>query len=191
MRPIPNLTIASPLNEVDLRNLMFTAAQDDAGTFVIRYPRGKGELHDWQQPFKILPRGKGRLLREGTDVAVLSIGPIGNNVRKAIEITDSFTSSEAVSTVSVAHYDMLYLKPIDEEILHEVGRRFKRVITVENGVRTGGLGSAVAEFMTEHGYMPRITRLGLPDEFVTHGTVDELYRLCGLDAESIADAIKN
>jgi 1-deoxy-D-xylulose-5-phosphate synthase len=183
MRPIPNLTIASPLNEVDLRNLMFTAAQDDAGTFVIRYPRGKGELHDWQQPFKILPRGKGRLLREGTDVAVLSIGPIGNNVRKALE---EIVSLQERLSLSIAHYDMLYLKPIDEEILHEVGRRFKRVITVENGVRTGGLGSAVAEFMTEHGYTPRITRLGLPDEFVTHGTVDELYRICGLDASSIA-----
>jgi 1-deoxy-D-xylulose-5-phosphate synthase len=175
MRPIPNLTIASPINEVDLRNLMYTGYQDDAGTFMIRYPRGKGELHDWQQPFRILPVGKGRKLCDGEDVAVLSIGPIGNEVRKAIEM----------GLPSVAHYDMIYLKPVDEEILHEVGRRFKSIITVENGVRSGGLGSLVAEFMTENGYAPKIKRIGVPDKFIGHGTVDELFGICGMDAEHI------
>ena len=178
MRTIPNVTIASPINEVDLRNLMFTGYQDDAGAFVIRYPRGKGELYDWQQPFRILPVGKGHRLHEGNDVAVLSIGPIGNEVRKAIEMIPE-------GGPSVAHYDMIYLKPIDEEILHEVGKRFKRVITVENGIRSGGLGSAVVEFMADHGYAPRIKRIGVPDRFVEHGTVAELFGICGMDAESI------
>ncbi len=182
MRPIPNLTIASPINEVDLRNLMYTGYQDDAGTFVIRYPRGKGELYDWQQPLRILPVGKGRKLREGTDIAVLSIGPIGNEVKKAIEMI-------VEDSPSVAHYDMIYLKPIDEEILHEVGKRFKYIVTVENGVRSGGLGSIVAEFMTENGYAPRIKRIGVPDQFIEHGTIPELFKICGMDAESIFEQL--
>jgi 1-deoxy-D-xylulose-5-phosphate synthase len=177
MRPIPNLTIASPINEVDLRNLMYTAYRG-AGTFVIRYPRGKGEFSDWRQPLEILPPGKGRKLRDGRDVAVLSIGQTGNEVRKAIEMTGG-------AGPSVAHYDMIYLKPVDEAILHEVGQRFKRIITVENGVRSGGLGSVVADFMTENGYAPIITRIGIPDEFIEHGTVEELFKICGMDAESI------
>ena len=178
LRPIPNLTIASPLNEVDLRNLMFTGSQAGANTFVIRYPRGKGESTEWRLPFRILPIGKGRRLREGTDMAILSLGPIGNEVGKAI---DMLTDDKP----SVAHYDMVYLKPIDEQLLHEVGQTFKTVITVEDGVRTGGLGSAVAEFMAEHGYAPRIKRIGIPDLFVAHGTIPELYKLCEMDAESI------
>jgi 1-deoxy-D-xylulose-5-phosphate synthase len=182
MRPIPNLTIASPINEAELRNLMYTGYQDDAGTFVIRYPRGKGELSDWRQPLEILPVGKGRKLRDGRDVAVLSIGQAGNEVRKAIEMIGD-------DGPSVAHYDMIYLKPIDEAILHEAGKRFKCIITVENGVRTGGLGSAVAEFMTENGYAPKIRRIGIPDEFIGHGAVEELSGICGMDAESIYRAI--
>jgi 1-deoxy-D-xylulose-5-phosphate synthase len=183
MRTIPNLTIASPINEVDLRNLMFTGYRDDAGTFVIRYPRGKGELFDWRQPLQALPVGKGRKLREGCDVAILSIGPIGNEARKAIEmIVDD--------SPSVAHYDMIYLKPIDEELLHEVGQRFKHVITIENGIRNGGLGSAVIEFMAENGYTPRVKRLGVPgDRFIEHGSVEELYRICGIDVKSIYGAL--
>ncbi|MDR2472484.1 MAG: 1-deoxy-D-xylulose-5-phosphate synthase [Tannerella sp.] len=176
MRPIPGLIIASPLNEIDLRNLMFTAATECSSPFVIRYPRGKGELCDWRQPFNVLPVGKGRCLQEGTDVAVLSIGPIGNEVRKALRPFD-------------AHYDMIYLKPIDEDILHHVGKTFKRIITVENGVRTGGLGSATAEFMTEHGYTPQITRIGVPDKFVEHGSVSELMLQCGMNAAAIAAVI--
>jgi 1-deoxy-D-xylulose-5-phosphate synthase len=182
MRPIPNLTIASPINEVDLRNLMYTGYQDGAGTFVIRYPRGKGQLSNWRQPFKILPAGKGRKLRDGKDVAVLSIGPVGNEVRKAIEMIEG-------NAPSVAHYDMIYLKPVDEAILHEAGGRFKSIITVENGVRTGGLGSIVAEFMTENGYTPKIKRIGVPDEFIGHGTIAELFKICGMDAESIYKVI--
>jgi len=183
LRPIPNLTIASPLNEVDLRNLMFTGYQEGAGAFVIRYPRGKGELSDWQQPFQLLPPGKGRRLCDGNDVAVLSLGPIGNEVQKAIGML-------ADSDLSVAHYDMIYLKPIDEELLHEAGRRFKTIITVENGVRSGGLGSAVAEFMTEHGYTPRIQRIGVPDQFIEHGKIEEQFKICGMDAESIVMALR-
>ncbi|MDR3250065.1 MAG: 1-deoxy-D-xylulose-5-phosphate synthase [Tannerella sp.] len=178
LRPVPNLTIASPINEVDLRNLMYTGYQDNAGTFVIRYPRGKGEFPDWQQPFRIMPVGKGVKLRAGSDIAVLSIGPIGNEVRKAIDMIEE-------GGKSVAHYDMIYLKPVDEEILHDAGRNYKKIITVENGVRTGGLGSAVAEFMTENGYTPRIRRIGIPDRFIEHGSVSELYKICGMDAESI------
>jgi 1-deoxy-D-xylulose-5-phosphate synthase len=182
LRPIPNLTICSPMNEVDLRNLMFTGYQEDAGTFVIRYPRGKGELSDWRQPLEVLPAGKGRKLKDGDDVALLSIGAIGNIARKAIEMAEN-------EGVSAAHYDMIYLKPLDEEILHEVGRRFKQVITVENGVRTGGLGSAVAEFMLENGYAPEIQRIGVPDQFIEHGKIGELYQICGMDAKAIAKTI--
>ena len=183
MRPIPNLTIASPINEVDLRNLMFTGCMEGAGTFVIRYPRGQGQLRDWQQPFHFLPLGKGRRLREGTDIAVLSLGPIGNEVSKAIDMI-------ADNSPSVAHYDMIYLKPIDEQMLHEIGRSFKTVITVEDGVRNGGLGSAVAEFMADKGYTPRIKRIGIPDRFVEHGSIPELYNLCGMDAESIVNELR-
>ena len=184
LRPIPNLTIASPLNEIDLRNLMFTGMQPGAQTFVIRYPRGKGALDDWHQHFRTLPVGKAHPLRAGKDVAVLSLGPIGNEVCKAIDMI-------ADNQLSVAHYDMIYLKPIDEQLLHEVGRTFKTVVTVEDGVRTGGLGSAVAEFMTENGYTPRIKRIGIPDQFVEHGAIPQLYRLCGMDAESIKMVIEH
>ncbi len=182
LRAVPNLTIASPLNEIDLRNLMFTGCQAGAGTFVIRYPRGKGQYSDWRQPFQVLPVGQGRRLRDGSDVAVLSLGPIGNEVRKAIEMTGD-------NGPSVAHYDMIYLKPLDEQILHEVGQCFKTIVTVEDGVRTGGLGSAVAEFMTQNGYSPRIKRIGVPDRFIEHGTIEEQYRLCGMDAGSISQAL--
>ncbi|MDR2147918.1 MAG: 1-deoxy-D-xylulose-5-phosphate synthase [Tannerella sp.] len=181
LRPIPNLTIASPLNEVDLRNLMYTGYRSGV-PFVIRYPRGKGELYDWQQPFEILPVGKGRKLKDGTDLAVLSIGAIGNIARKAIE-------RAANEGVSAAHYDMIYLKPLDEEILHEVGKKFRRIITIENGVRMGGLGSAIAEFMTENGYTPKIQRIGVPDKFIEHGKIPELYKICGMDGESVFQLI--
>jgi 1-deoxy-D-xylulose-5-phosphate synthase len=182
LRPIPNLVIASPLNEWDLRNLMYTACKEATGPFVIRYPKGKGQKKDWRNPFRILTPGKGRKLRDGQDVAVLSIGPIGNNVTEAIEMVGSERS--------VAHYDMIYLKPLDEELLHEAGKKFRLIITVENGVRTGGLGTAVAEFMADNGYSPRIRRIGVGDTFVEHGSITELYHLCGMDAASIARAIK-
>ena len=179
LRPIPNLTICSPMDEHELRRLMYTAQLPDMGPFVIRYPRGHGVLTDWRCPLEAVEVGTGRRLRDGSDVAVLSIGPIGNDVEKAIAGT------------SVAHYDMRFLKPLDENILHEVGRKFKRIVTIEDGVRNGGLGSAVLEWMSDHGYSPRITRMGLPDHFVEHGTVQELRKIVGLDLESIKSAISN
>ncbi len=180
LRPIPNLTIASPMDEHELRRLMFTAQQPDRGTFVIRYPRGRGVLLDWRCPLEPVGVGTGRKLRDGNDVAVLTIGPIGNDVADVIS---------QLPQLSVAHYDMRFLKPLDEQLLHEVGRRFRRIVTVEDGVRSGGLGSAVLEWMSDHGYQPRITRLGLPDHFVEHGTVSELRQLVGLDNESIRRSI--
>ncbi len=182
LRPIPNLTICSPMDEHELRRLMYTAQLPNKGPFVIRYPRGGGELQDWRCPFEEVKVGTGRKLKEGTDVAVLSIGPIGNNVTRAIaELRDS---------VSVAHYDMRFLKPLDESILDEVGRKFKRVITVENGVRNSGMGSAVTEWMSDHGYEPHIKRLGLPDRFVQHGKVSELQAIVGIDKDGIIKAIQ-
>jgi len=206
LRPIPNLTICSPLDEHELRRMMYTAQLPGKGPFVIRYPRGGGVLKDWRCPLEEIKVGTGRKLCDGTDVAVLSIGPIGNNVTEAIKIISSSTSQTSESSASskssessessasrmpsIAHYDMRFLKPIDETILDEVGRRFSRIVTVENGVRNGGLGSAVTEWMNDHGYHPHITRLGLPDtEFVEHGTVAELQHIVGIDAEGIAKAI--
>lgn len=182
LRPIPNLTISSPLNEHELRCLMYTAQLPEKGPFVIRYPRGRGVLEDWKCPFKEIPVGKGRCLKEGTDVAVLSLGPIGNTVTQAIRELES-------QNISVAHYDMRFLKPIDEEILAYVGTHFKKVVTIEDGVRNGGLGSAVLEYMAEHELHPNVIRLGLPDNFVEHGTPEELYQIVGLDVESIKQAI--
>ena len=185
LRPIPNMTIASPLDEHELRRLMYTAQLPDMGPFVIRYPRGGGVLHDWRCPLEAIKVGTGRKLKDGDDVAVLSIGPIGNNVTKAIS-----QLSIVNSQLSIAHYDMRFLKPIDEHILEEVGKKFRRIITVENGVKVGGLGSAVLEWMNDHGYQPQVIRLGLPDtNFVEHGTVAELQQIVGLDVESIIKAI--
>ena len=185
LRPIPNLTISSPMDEHELRRLMFTAQLPDKGPFVIRYPRGGGVLLDWRCPFEEIKVGTGRKLRDGSDVAVLSIGPIGNNV------ADAISGLSGNSGISVAHYDMRFLKPIDETILQEVAEKFSRIVTVENGVRTGGLGSAVIEWMNDHGYHPEIIRLGLPDtHFVEHGTVNELQHIVGLDKEAIIKAIK-
>lgn len=183
LRPIPNLVISSPLNEWDLRNLMYTGYKTPDGPFVIRYPRGKGEKSNWRNEMQILPIGKGRKLREGNDIAVLSLGPIGNEAMKAIDQVEQ-------EGISVAHYDMIYLKPLDEALLHEVGRKFKRIITIENGVIAGGLGSAVLEFMADHGYTPQVKRIGVPDQFIEHGSIPELYKLCGMDADSIAEIIR-
>ena len=180
LRPVPNLTIASPMDETELRKMMFTAQLPDKGTFVIRYPRGRGSVVDWRCPFEEIAVGKGRCLREGTDVAVLSFGPLGVEVQKAIRDV----------TLSVAHYDMRFVKPLDEELLDEVGRKFKRIVTVEDGSREGGFGSAVLEWMSDHGYTPQMKRLGLPDRFVEHGTVAELQKITGIDAESIKKAVE-
>lgn len=182
LRPIPNLTISSPMNEHELRHLMYTAQLPDKGPFVIRYPRGRGVLADWRCPMQEIPIGKGRCLKEGTDVAVLSLGPIGNHVTQAI-------NELASENISIAHYDMRFLKPIDEDILAYVGKNFSRIITIEDGVKNGGLGSSVLEYMADHNLHPDIVRLGLPDYFVEHGTPDELYQIVGLDVESIKKAI--
>lgn len=182
LRPIPNLTISSPMNEHELRCLMYTAQLPDNGPFVIRYPRGRGALADWRCSLVELPIGRGRKLTEGSDVAVLTLGPIGNVVAEVVR-----ELKEAGRLV--AHYDMRFLKPIDQDILREVGKGYKRIVTVEDGVVQGGLGSAVVEYMADHNLHPEVIRLGLPDSFVEHGTPEELYHIVGLDAEAIKKAL--
>lgn len=183
LRPIPNLVIASPYNEHELRRLMYTAQLPDKGPFVIRYPRGRGVLTDWECPLEAIEIGTGRKLKEGTDLAVITIGPIGNKAAAAI------VRAEKELGCSIAHYDLRFLKPLDETLLHEVGQKFTHILTVEDGVRNGGMGSAILEFMNDHGYYPRVTRLGLPDRFVQHGPVNDLYAICGIDEESILNTI--
>ena len=179
LRPVPNLTICAPMNEHELRKMMFTAQLPEQGPWVIRYPRGRGVKEDWRCPLEAIEVGKGRKIKDGKDTVVLSIGHIGNNVTEAIKDTD------------VAHYDMRFLKPIDTAILDEVGKNFSHVITVENGVKEGGLGSAVLEYFADHGYTPRVTRLGMPtDSFVEHGTIRELQHICGIDPEGIRLKVK-
>lgn len=183
LRPIPHLTIASPMNEHELRNLMYSAQLPDHGSYVIRYPRGCGVLVDWRNKMEEIKTGTGRKLKDGEDVAVLTIGPIGNDAIQAIEEVEKETK------MSVAHYDMRFVKPLDENILTEVGKKFKRIVTIEDGARMGGMGSAVLEWMSDHGYQPQIIRLGLPDDFVEHGTVEQLREIVHLDHESIKNAI--
>ena len=179
-RVIPNMVVASPINEHWLRRLMFTAAEKHDGPIMLRYPRGRGELIDWKCPLEEVPVGKGYCLREGNgDTAILSFGPIGTEAEKAIE----------KSGADVAHYDMVFCKPLDVDLLTEVFGRFSRIITVEDGVRDGGFGSAVLEEASRQGYTGKIIRLGIPDEFVEQGTCRELYELCGIDAGSIARII--
>lgn len=185
LRPIPNLTIASPMNERELQQLMYTAQLPDKGTFVIRYPRGRGVMTDWECPFEEIEVGTGRVLREGSDVAVLTLGPIGNNAAQAI---DSLKAEGC--TASIAHYDMRFVKPLDTRLLTDIAHRFNRIIIIEDGVRAGGLGSAVLEWMSDNGYHPEIIRMGLPDEFVEHGKVEELQKIVGIDIESIKNEIK-
>ena len=184
LRPIPNLTISSPYDECELRKLMYTAVQPDMGAFVIRYPRGKGSLADWRCKLEAVEVGKGRLMREGNDVAFLTLGPLGKAMESVVD--------EAVKQgVSVAHYDMRFLKPVDTDILREVGEKFKYVVTLEDGCVTGGLGSAVVEYMSENGYNPTIKVMGIPDKFIEHGAPEELYRVCGMDKDSVLNAILN
>lgn len=182
LRCVPNMTVAAPMNEYCLRDLMFTAQCYDCGPFAIRYPRGMGVLTDWQNEMQAVEIGKGQKLCDGEHVAVLSIGHIGNNVRQVVE---NLKNEET----KVAHYDMIFLKPLDEAILHEVGKNFKYVVTVEDGTIVGGLGTAVSEWFNEHDYVVKVRRIGIPDTFIPHGTVPELYKLCGMDNESIKDVI--
>jgi 1-deoxy-D-xylulose-5-phosphate synthase len=183
MRCIPNITISAPRNEIELRHLMFTAQQPNMGPFVIRYPRGKGFIIDWRQPMKVLSIGKGECLKEGNDLAILSIGTMAKNAEKAIEIV------EKEQNISIAHYDLRFLKPLDENMLHEIARKFKQIVTIEDGVIHGGVGSAVLEFMSDNGYNVNVKRMGIPDTFVEHGTPEELFKMLGLDSESIARSI--
>jgi 1-deoxy-D-xylulose-5-phosphate synthase len=189
LRPIPNLTISAPMNEHELRKLMYTAQLPDKGTFVIRYPRGNGVLNDWECPLEEITVGKGRKIREGNKLAVLSIGTIGNDVERAIDAIE--LEKKFNNTSLIAHYDMRFLKPLDEAILQHVGQTFSYVITVEDGVKAGGLGTAISEWMSDHGFTPHIVRLGLPDTFVEQGTVEELKHICGIDICGIKKEIIN
>ena len=184
LRPVPHLTIASPMNEHELRNLMYSAQLPHHGCYVIRYPRGNGVLTDWRNPMQEIVTGTGRKLKEGTDVAVLTLGPIGNDAAEAIAEVEKETEG-----LSVAHYDMRFLKPLDEKLLHEIGSRFNRIVTIEDGVRMGGFGSAVLEWMSDHDYHPHVIRMGLPDEFVEHGTIAQLREIVHMDKKSIKKAI--
>lgn len=189
LRPVPNLTIASPMDERELRRLMYTAQLQGKGTFVIRYPRGRGvypvsKEDDWRCPLEEIAIGTGRCLRDGSEVAVITIGPMGNDVEAVL------ASMDTTEAAKVAHYDLRFLKPLDDKLLTEIGERFDKIITVEDGVRMGGMGSAVLEWMADHGYSPKIERLGMPDHFVEHGTVDELRKVCGLDNDSLRKVIE-
>ncbi|MBS3806057.1 MAG: 1-deoxy-D-xylulose-5-phosphate synthase [Bacteroidales bacterium] len=183
MRSVPNMTVAAPMDEVEMRNMMFTAQLPNKGPFSIRYPRGRGVTIDWRQPMQEIPIGKGRKLQAGDDVAILTLGHTGNSAKQAIQELEA-------QNISIAHYDMRFLKPLDEELLHEVGKKFNHIITVEDGTILGGMGSAVMEFMAGHQYQARIRKLGIPDRFIEHGKPEELQKLCGFDAEGIARAIR-
>jgi len=183
LRDIPNITLSAPMNEEELRNLMYTAQLPDKGTFVIRYPRGRGVMPEWKTPLQELPIGKGRKIKDGDGVAILSIGHPGNFVTEACRML-------AKEEISPAHYDLRFLKPLDEELLNEIFLRFKKIITVEDGVVTGGMGSAILEFMADHHYQADVYRLGIPDRFVEQGTCEELYHECGFDAMAIAEAVR-
>jgi 1-deoxy-D-xylulose-5-phosphate synthase len=183
-RCIPNMIVSAPMNEEELRNLMYTAQLEEVpGPFSIRYPRGAGVISSWKTPFRKIEIGKGRMVSDGKNIAVLSIGTAGNLAARAIEITSA-------DGIQPAFYDMRFVKPLDEALLHEVFSRFEKVITVEDGTIIGGLGSAVSEFISEHGYRAKLVRLGIPDRFIEHGEQPELYNECGFSPEKIADHIK-
>ncbi|MFM1893627.1 MAG: hypothetical protein RIQ90_793 [Bacteroidota bacterium] len=182
MRCIPNMVVAAPMNEQELRNLMYTAQLENKGPFTIRYPRGNGVMTDWKTPFEEIPVGQGRLVSPGEEVAILTIGHPGNFAQKAIQTLKN-------QGINPAHYDMRFVKPLDEMLLHEVFGKFDKVITVEDGCLMGGFGSAVLEFMSDRGYKADVIRLGIPDEYIHHGTQEELWADCGMDANAIQDAV--
>ncbi|MDA3953146.1 MAG: 1-deoxy-D-xylulose-5-phosphate synthase [Bacteroidales bacterium] len=182
MRSIPNITVSAPMNEEELRNLMYTSQLIDKGPFSIRYPRGRGVMSEWRTPFKEIKVGTGRLIRKGSDIAILTIGHVGNHVVEASKALEK-------KHIDFAHYDMRFVKPIDKDLLHEIGKNFKNIITIEDGTVVGGFGSAVLEFMSENGYTVNIKRLGIADQFVDHGTPQELHRECGFDVEGIIKAV--
>jgi 1-deoxy-D-xylulose-5-phosphate synthase len=178
MRTIPNMTVSAPMNEQELRNLMYTAQLPDKGPFSIRYPRGAGMSIEWQTPFEEVEIGKGRLLKEGTDIAFLTIGTVGNRVEMVVK-------SLAKMGISATHVDMRFVRPLDEALLHKIFKKHNKIITVEDGTIVGGMGSAVLEFMADNGYCAQVKRMGIPDHFIDHGTPMELYTECGFDKEGI------
>lgn len=183
-RPIPNITIASPLDEHELRNMMYTAQLGGKGTFVIRYPRGGCVNLDWQNPMEEIVIGKGRCLREGDNIAILSIGHIGNAALEAAAIAEA-------KGINVAVYDMRFLKPLDEDLVRQVASKYTDIITIENGALKGGLGSAVAEFVVDNNLKVNLHRMGIPDYFVAHGSLKELHKECGIDTDAVVEMIMN
>jgi 1-deoxy-D-xylulose-5-phosphate synthase len=176
------MTVASPMNEAELRDLMFTAQQENMGPVSIRYPRGNGVMTEWKTPMKAIKVGTGRKLTNGEDLAILTIGHLGNTAQKALAILKE-------QGLSVAHYDMRFVKPIDEVMLHEVFNKFEKVITVEDGCLMGGMGSAVLEFMADQNYKAQVVRLGIPDTYIHHGTQEELHAECGFDVKGIVATV--
>jgi 1-deoxy-D-xylulose-5-phosphate synthase len=184
MRSIPNMVVSAPMDEIDLRNLMYTAQLEKNNfPFSIRYPRGNGMHTDWQKPFEEIEIGKSRLISDGSDLAILTVGLPGNTVAKLV-------SKLSKENISIAHYDMRFIAPLDQKALHSVFKKFSHVITVEDGILKGGFGTGVLEFMCDNGYRAEVRRLGIPDYFVEHGTQDELYRECGFDEEGIEIAVR-
>ena len=181
MRCVPNLVVSAPMNEEELRNLMYTAQLPGKGSFSIRYPRGKGIMPNWRTPFKEIPVGKGRIIKEGEDIAILTIGHIGNYAVDACKLLQEHD-------VNPAHYDMRFVKPLDEELLHKIFKKFNNIITVEDGCINGGFGSAILEFMADNGYMAKVKRLGIPDKVIEHGEQHELHKECGYDPEGIVQS---
>ena len=182
LRLIPNMIVASPMDEHYLRNLMYTAQLRDKSPFAIRYPRGKGVLKEWHNEMQQIPVGKGRKVVDGEDIAVITIGPIGNEALKAIE-------KVAEKGIKAALFDMIFLKPLDCDLLESICNKYDKIITVEDGTLIGGLGTAVTEWINDNGYKVKITRLGIPDKFIKQGTVQQLYSICGIDADSISKSI--
>jgi 1-deoxy-D-xylulose-5-phosphate synthase len=183
MRCIPHMVVSAPMNEQELRNLMYTASIDNAGPFTIRYPRGNGVMVDWKTPFEKLPIGKGRKICDGEEVAILTLGHVGNFAVEACKKLNS-------ENIHPAHYDLRFAKPLDEELLHEVFSKYKKIITVEDGCIQGGVGSAVLEFMADHNYSAKVKRLGIPDEYIEHGEQAELWAECGYDSNAIVEAVR-
>lgn len=181
-RIIPNMIVAAPMDEVELRNMMYTAQLGGKGPFSIRYPRGRGVTHEWRQPFAEVEIGRGRTLSVGSDVAILSLGHPGN-------IAQVVVNNLAKQDIRVGHYDMRFAKPLDEQMLHQVLKNYSAIVTIEDGALQGGFGSAILEFMADHGYSNRVVRMGIPDHFVEHGTVQELHKECGLDPESVYNTV--
>jgi 1-deoxy-D-xylulose-5-phosphate synthase len=184
MRSIPNMIVSAPMDEIELRNLMFTAQNEKHGPFSIRYPRGCGCIVDWEKPMTAIPIGQARQISEGDDLAILTIGTVGIQTSRAVKML-------LKDGISAAHYDMRFVKPLDEATLHLVFSKFKQIVTIEDGVLQGGFGSAVLEFMTDHGYIVQLKRIGIPDKFVDHGTTEELFRDYGLDQQGIYKSVKN